>query len=50
MLGISEGTRHTAGKKEIQGFWVQIPDSVDGVRPTQSPYPAPGDTLPHFPR
>ena len=48
MLGISEGTGHTAGKEQICGLWVyRIPTHVDGMRPTQSPDPAPGDTFPH---
>jgi len=44
-LGISEGTRHTAGKEQMCGLCVhRILTHVDGLRPTQPP--APGDTLP----
>ena len=50
MLGISEGTGHTAGKEQTCGLCVHgILTPVDGVRPTQSPDPEPGDTLPHSP-
>ena len=43
MLGISEVTRHTAGTQQIRGLCVhRILTHVEGVRPTQSPKPAPG--------
>ena len=43
MLGISEGTEHTAGKEQTCGLCVHgILTPVDGVRPTQSPDPEPG--------
>ena len=51
MLGISKGTGHTAGEEQTCGLRVhRILTHVDGVRPTQSPEPALGDTLPQSPR
>ena len=50
MLGISEETGHTAGEEQTCGLRVhRILTHVEGVRPTQSPDPAPGDILPHSP-
>ena len=50
-LGISEETGHTAGEEQTCGLGVhRILTHVDGVRPTQSPEPALGDTLPQSPR
>ena len=45
MLGISEGTGHTAGKEQTCGLRVhRILTHVDGVRATQSAEPALGHT------
>ena len=42
-LGISEKTGHTAGEEQMCGLCVhRILTHVDGMRPTQSPDPAPG--------
>ena len=47
MLGISEETGHTAGEQQTCGLRVhRILTHVEGVRPTQSPDPAPGVTGP----